>query len=160
MITRKQRHTLAAELLMKYSGTSKAGASLRLPLPTVLTGGGKGGGHLAEVRAFLVKYYGAPSGQSQSLFDPLHTIPTKDRFGLVTVNGVHYQIVDIGMRMLEPHELFPGQGFPDDYNHRPLFNGKPLTKTAQTDLCGNAVCPPNAAALAGEAVGVPWRMAA
>ncbi len=39
----------------------------------------------------------------------------KDRFGLVTIHGQDYQIVDIGMRMLEPRELFDAQGFPPDY---------------------------------------------
>ena len=36
------------------------------------------------------------------LKEPLDTIPTHDRFGLVTIKGVDYQIVDIGLRMLEP----------------------------------------------------------
>lgn len=37
---------------------------------------------------------------------------TNDRFGLVTIDGTDYQIVDIGMRMLQPHELYAAQGFP------------------------------------------------
>ena len=44
--------------------------------------------------------------------EPLHTITTRDRFGLVTIHGQDYKIVDIGMRMLQPHELFVAQGFP------------------------------------------------
>lgn len=44
-------------------------------------------------------------------------------------------------------ELFAAQGFPDDYDIRPTFNGKPLTKTAQTALAGNSVCPDVAEAL-------------
>ena len=47
--------------------------------------------------------------------EPLDTVPTHDRFGLVTIEGVDYQIVDIGLRMLEPRELYGCQGFPDDY---------------------------------------------
>src|SRR5207253_720368 len=71
------------------------------------------GQHHAEVRAFLIKYYGAD--QDPRLEEPLHTITTKHRFGLVTIHGQDYEIVDIGLRMLEPHELYRAQGFPDDY---------------------------------------------
>lgn len=114
------------------------------------TGGGKGGGHLAEVRAFLVKYYGSdgePQSQQQTLFGPLHTVTTKARFGLVTVHGQQYQIADIGMRMLAPRELFAAQGFPTDYVIDPQLDGRPLTKTQQIELAGNSVCPPVAHAL-------------
>jgi len=100
-----------------------------------------------KVRAFLVKYYGASSSQQQSLFEPLHTVTTKARFGLVIVRGEAYEIVDIGMRMLAPNELFAAQGFPSTYRIAPVVNGKPLTKTAQIRCAGNAVCPPVAAAI-------------
>lgn len=49
--------------------------------------------------------------------------------------------------MLQPHELYAAQGFPADYQIDPLLNGKPLSKTAQTKLVGNSVCPPVATAL-------------
>jgi len=101
---------------------------------------------MAEVRAFLVKYYGSGS-QGQGLREPLHTVTSRARFGLVQVHGEQYVITDIGMRMLQPHELFKAQGFPDDYEIRPEINGKPMTKTAQIALCGNAVCPQVAEAL-------------
>jgi DNA (cytosine-5)-methyltransferase 1 len=69
----------------------------------------------------------------------------------VTVHGEPYEIVDIGMRMLSPRELFRAQGFPDDYAiETGVFEGgerRPLTKTAQVRMCGNSVCPPMAAAL-------------
>ena len=66
---------------------------------------------------------------------------------LVEVHGEHYQIVDIGMRMLQPRELFGAQGFPDDYDIDPELNGKPLTKEAQIRLAGNSVNPQTAEAL-------------
>ena len=113
------------------------------PLQTIT---GAHGGHLAEVSAFLVKYYGSGS-QQQSLFDPLHTVTSKARFGIVTIGWQQYQIADIGMRMLQPHELFAAQGFPDDYDITPDFNGRPLSKTSQIALCGNAVCPQVAEAI-------------
>lgn len=100
----------------------------------------------AEVRAFLTKYYKTAIGQA--LTDPFHTGTTRDRFGLVTVAGQQYEIVDIGMRMLSPRELFRAQGFPETYAiDVPGPDGKPLTKTAQIRMCGNSVCPPMAAAM-------------
>ena len=120
--------------------TGHAGAAADEPLPTVTTGG-----HHAEVRAFLIKYYGAD--QDPRLEEPMHTATTKHRFGLVTVHGELYQIVDIGMRMLTPRELANAQGFPPDYVIDRGANGKPLTKTAQVRMIGNSVCPPVAAAI-------------
>lgn len=99
-----------------------------------------------DVQAFLVKYYGNES-EAHSLADPLGTVTTKDRFGLVYVEGRPYRIVDIGMRMLAPRELFNAQGFPPGYIIDPLVNGRPLTKTAQVRAVGNSVCPPIAAAI-------------
>ena len=72
---------------------------------------------------------------------------SKERFGLVTVEGEPYAIVDIGMRMLAPRELFRAQGFPDGYVIDPVVNGRRLTKTDQIRMCGNSVCPPIARAL-------------
>jgi DNA (cytosine-5)-methyltransferase 1 len=150
-VTARDHHALSAAFLTKFYGTS-TGSDVRAPMPTV-TASGKGGGHLAEVRAFLLKYYGAEGRPSaQNLKDPLHTVTTKARFGLVTIAGEDYQIVDIGMRMLQPHELFAAQGFPEDYEIAPDYHGKPLTKTAQIKLAGNSVCPQVARALVEEQV--------
>ncbi|MBX2805462.1 MAG: DNA cytosine methyltransferase, partial [Hyphomicrobiales bacterium] len=75
----------------------------------------------------------------------------RDRFGLVIIKGLEYQIVDIGMRMLSPAELFRAQGFPDDYviDRGIDENGKEirLTKSDSIRMCGNSVCPPLARAL-------------
>jgi site-specific DNA-cytosine methylase len=101
-------------------------------------------GRAREVRAFLTAYYsgnGNSDTQQQSLFVPLHTVTSKARFGLVMVEGEPYEITDIGMRMLEPHELFAAQGFPRSYELAPKFRGRALTKTAQIKLAGNSVCP-------------------
>jgi DNA (cytosine-5)-methyltransferase 1 len=145
-VTARDHHALTTAWLTKFYGTS-TGAAAGAPVPTVTAGGGHGGGHLAEVRAFLVKYYGATVGQQQSLFDPLHTVTTVARFGLVMVHGEPYEIADIGMRMLSPRELFAAQGFPPDYAIAPEFRGRTLTKTSQIELAGNSVCPPVAQAL-------------
>lgn len=106
--------------------------------------------HTNDVRAFLVKYYGSDGSaqsQQQSLFDPLHTVTSKARFGLVTIAGTEYQITDIGMRMLAPKELFAAQSFPDEHRLDVPFKGRRLTKTELIDLCGNSVPPVMAYAL-------------
>lgn len=99
-------------------------------------------GHFGEVRTFLMTYYGNGDDVGQRCDEPLRTITSKDRFGIVTIHGQDYQIVDIGMRMLAPHELFRAQGFPADYIIDRDHQGKPYPKTAQVARCGNAVPPP------------------
>jgi DNA (cytosine-5)-methyltransferase 1 len=131
--------TLAHVEVMHGTG---AGRPVDQPSPAVLAGGW----HLAEVRSFLVAFYGNDKDGS-NLNDPMRTLSTRDRFGLVTVDGIEYAIADIGMRMLAPRELYRAQGFPDSYRIEILFNGKPLTKTAQVRMCGNSVCPPLAEAI-------------
>lgn len=117
------------------------GRDIKEPLPTITAGDG----HFGEVRAFLIKYYGDCTGQD--IKAPLDTVTSHDRFGLVTVNGVDYQIVDIGLRMLEPRELYGCQGFPDDYIIDHDYTGKKYSRTEQVKRCGNAVPPPFARAL-------------
>lgn len=68
-------------------------------------------------------------------------------FVTVEINGEVYTIVDIGMRMLTPRELFSAQGFPADYKIEVEYMGKPLSKSDQIACCGNSVSPPMAAAL-------------
>lgn len=134
------RYGLVTSFLSKFykSGT---GQDLREPLHTITTSAG----HFGEVRAFLIKYYGDATGQD--IEKPLDTVTTKDRFGLVTIEGVDYQIVDIGLRMLEPRELYGCQGFPDDYIIDHDYTGKTYPRSEQVRRCGNAVCPPIPAAL-------------
>lgn len=117
------------------------GKDIRQPLPTITAGDG----HFEEVRAFLIKYYG--QGTGQDIKAPLDTVTAQDRFGLVTINGTDYQIVDIGLRMLEPRELYGCQGFPDDYIIDRDYTGKTYPRSEQVRRCGNAVCPPIPAAL-------------
>lgn len=117
------------------------GRDIKEPLPTITAGDG----HFAEVRAFLIKYYGVGTGQN--LNEPLDTITSRDRFGLVTIAGVDYQIVDIGLRMLEPRELYGCQGFPGNYIIDHDYTGKKYPRSEQVKRCGNSVCPPIPAAL-------------
>ena len=100
----------------------------------------------ALVQSFLVVYYGSED-DGQALSDPLRTVPTRDRFGLVMAKGQPYATADIGLRMLTPRELYRAQGFPADYIIERGADGRALTKTAQVRMCGNSVCPPMARAL-------------
>lgn len=137
-----------AVCLAKLYGTAAHGAEVTRPMPTVTATGN----HIAEVRAFLVKYYG--TAKHAPLTEPMHTVTGNDRFGLVMVEGEPYVIEDIGMRMLEPRELYRAQGFPEafvidrawfDEGERRVL--KFLPKDAQVRMVGNSVCPPVAAAL-------------
>lgn len=142
-ITGKADACLAAAYLnhQRTSNTAGGDGQLDKPVNTITAGGT----HVAQVMAFLQTYYG--QGDGQELSEPARTIVTKERFGLVTVQGVDYQIVDIGMRMLTPRELFLAQGFPLDYIINPVHQGRPLPKSSQVRMCGNSVCPPLAEAL-------------
>jgi DNA (cytosine-5)-methyltransferase 1 len=142
-VTSRDHHALVTSHMVKLYGTCPDGQQMGLPFPTVRAGGT----HLAEVRAFLLKYYSGGDGQQQELFAPLHTVTTKDRFAVVTVHGERYVIADIGMRMLAPRELFRAQGFRDTYQIDIKVDGKPLTKEAQVRMVGNSVCPDVAAAI-------------
>jgi DNA (cytosine-5)-methyltransferase 1 len=136
-VTTRDHHSLTAATLVKMRGQNH-GADPAAPMPTVTANGT----HLAEVRAFLVTYYGQGIGQKADA--PMRTITTKDRLGLVTIEGIDYQIVDIGMRMLEPHELLAAQfgTFAADYD---MSDAR--TKTAQVRLIGNSVPPEEVLAL-------------
>ncbi len=152
-----QQRLVAAHLTAMAQNV--VGNDLREPLPTILAGATR----FAEVEctlspeqeagalrvaAFLVKYYA--SGIAVDARDPLDTITTKDRLALVTVHiqGVPHVIVDIGLRMLKPHELFRAQGFPSDYIIDRTANGTLLKTTAQVRMVGNSVSPPPLRALA------------
>ncbi|MDT3447870.1 DNA cytosine methyltransferase [Stenotrophomonas maltophilia] len=102
-----------------------------------------------RVAAFLVKYYGT-GANVPSLLDPVDTVTTRDRLALVTVHiqGVPHVIVDIGLRMLKPHELYRAQGFPVGYIIDRTANGTPLSTSAAVRMVGNSVSPPPLRALA------------
>ena len=136
----ENRHALVTSHMIKLRGDN-VGAPATDPVHTISAQGT----HHGEVRAFLVKYYG--TDQDPALREPLHTVTTKDRFGLVLVHGEPYAIVDIGLRMLTPRELYRAQGFPESYRIDHGAAGEPITKTAQVRMCGNSVFPPLARAL-------------
>lgn len=143
--TRGTQQQLVAAHLLNLKGTDRRDSDARAPMPTVCAGGT----HIAEIRAFLIKYYGSAEHGSD-LAEPMHCVTAKDRFGLVIVSiaGVPYAIVDIGMRMLTPRELFRAQGFADSYVIDVECNGRRLSKADQIEKVGNSVSPPPAIALA------------
>ncbi|WP_164146976.1 DNA cytosine methyltransferase [Stenotrophomonas maltophilia] len=159
-----EHHALATAFLEQANGGyyQGAGNDARDPVSTITASGSQQrlvSAGLAElspdqeagalrVAAFLVKYYG--SGIAVDLHDPVDTITTKDRLALVTVHiqGVPYVIVDIGLRMLKPHELYRAQGFPANYIIDRTANGTPLSTSAAVRMVGNSVSPPPLRALA------------
>lgn len=127
---------LAAASLIRMNHGEKQWSAADEPLGTVTAGGLKFG----LVYAFLTKFFGTAIGTSAD--EPMHTVTSKERFGIITVqiDGVTYAIADIGMRMLQPRELAKAQGFPDEY----VLTG---SKSNQVAKIGNSVCPQVAKAL-------------
>jgi DNA (cytosine-5)-methyltransferase 1 len=131
-ITSKSKDGLVTSHLIKLRGTCADGQPVTEPAPTITAGGL----HVGEVRSLLQKY--SDKNASLEEWEPL---------GMVAVNGEQYRIVDIGMRMLSPRELFTAQGFPLDYIIDRDKSGRPVTKTEQVKRCGNSVSPFPAEAL-------------
>lgn len=156
-ITSVNKNYLCTAFIAKHFGGNYqgSGASLNESLPTITSVDHNAlvevklsdCDHSKEVNAFLIKYYGGEN-HYQNVREPLHTITSCLRFGLITIDRVEYQIVDIGMRMLTPRELYNAQGFPEDYIIDKDFTGKNYPITKQIARCGNAVPPPFAEALA------------
>lgn len=136
-IISRDSHSLVTASIAKFRG-SNVGHGADEPLHTISAGGT----HFAEVRAFLVKYYGSDKDVT-SIEDPMHTVTSRDRFALVVIDGQEYAISDIGLRMLTPRELYRAQGFPESYVIGDGTRGESLrlTKSAQVRMCGNSVCP-------------------
>jgi len=141
VVAQSNKFAMAAAFVTQFNNNCD-GQSMDAPLNTMTAKSN----HFGEVNAFLVKYYGS-GDNAVSCELPAPTITAKDRMGLVTVHGEDYKIVDIGLRMLTPRELFDAQGFPPDYIIDVDADGKPYPKSEQVARCGNAVCPPIPTAL-------------
>ncbi|SFI71113.1 DNA (cytosine-5)-methyltransferase 1 [Pseudomonas guineae] len=153
-------HALCTAFLSRQFGAS-VGQGVEEPAPTITAGGG-GKSALVELKlspdaeegalrcaAFLMKYHGIGENVV-SMDEPVSTVTTKDRLALVTVwiGGDPYVIVDICLRMLQPHELYAAQGFPPSYIITRGHDGRKFTKSEQVFMCGNSVSPPPMAAIA------------
>lgn len=141
-VTTGNHHAAVTSHLVMLRGTCRDGRGVDAPAPGLTAGGlhvgnvetslatdGYDEQRAAQVLAFLREYCGADSD------------------GLVTVGGVVYRIVDIGMRMLQPAELYRAQGFPEWYIIDQDYRGVKYAKDKQVARCGNAVPPPFAEAL-------------
>lgn len=132
-VTARDHNGPVVASLVKFRGQCN-GASMDEPMPTITSQGM----HLAECRAFLEEHLSARRKKATPLFDD--GTPAD----IVVLDGVPHIIVDIFLRMLEPHELLRAQfgEFADGYD---LSAAK--TKEAKTRLIGNSVAPHVAAAL-------------
>ncbi len=144
-VTTTDHNALVSAFMINMKGSQRSAKDAREPLTTICASTT----HAYLTAAFLAPYYGSGSGETgRDLRQPAPTVTTKDRFQLVTVtiDGETYIVVDIGMRMLQPHELAMAQGFPASYQFARI-DGKPLAKHKQVRLIGNSVCPPLARAI-------------
>ncbi|HHL5958964.1 TPA: DNA cytosine methyltransferase [Klebsiella variicola] len=141
-VTTVDHHAVVASHLVKLRGTCRDGQRTDEPMPTVTAGGQ----HVGEVKTTLaVEDYDEERAQQVLAF--LQQYCGEDSTGLVDISGVTYRIVDIGMRMLQPHELYRAQGFPEWYIIDQDYRGVKYAKDKQVARCGNAVPPPFAEAL-------------
>lgn len=145
-VTSHDREAVVAANVVKYK-RDEVGTRPSEPLPTQTAGGVFG-----CCKAVLCKI-----GTSERLYywpqirDLLnrycgYALGTDDLL-LLSIGGMLYYIADIGLRMLSPRELYNAMGFPPDYIIDHDAAGKPYPKTQQVARCGNAVCPPMAAAV-------------
>ncbi|MEN4407969.1 DNA cytosine methyltransferase [Enterobacter hormaechei subsp. xiangfangensis] len=141
-VTTVDHHAAVTSHLVKLRGTCRDGQRTDQPMPTITAGGT----HVGEVKTMLaVDGYDEQRAKQALAF--LREYCGPDSTGLVTLDGVVYRIVDIGMRMLQPHELYRAQGFPEWYIIDQDFRGVKYAKDKQVARCGNAVPPPFAEAL-------------
>lgn len=146
---------LVAPNLTVYYGNAKEGAGVGQGVETPMRSA-TGTARFADVQSELAPEPLTPEqragAQQVAEFLRSHGVEFEGEFA--TVAG--FVIVDIGLRMLTPRELFLAQGFPPDYviDWAMLVDPKTgevvrrkLTKEEQIHMCGNSVSPPVAASL-------------
>ncbi|TIM16262.1 MAG: C-5 cytosine-specific DNA methylase [Mesorhizobium sp.] len=137
--------SVVAPFMQKYYGTGD-GSRLDEPCHSVTTKDRFG---FVEGEIGWPPFTEAQAARARQVADFMraHGFWDEREFVTLEISGETFTIVDIGMRMLTPRELFSAQGFPPDYVIDLDFNGKPLPKSDQIACCGNSVSPPMAAAL-------------
>lgn len=133
--------------VVKFKGTN-----LGQPAPEPMQTETAGGGQFAVCKTHLCKIHpGDNFGHWPEIRDLLNQYCgyqlADDEILLLEIGMSLYYIADIGLRMLTPRELYNAMGFPLDYIIDHDYTGKPYPKTQQVARCGNAVCPPMAAAV-------------
>lgn len=141
-VTTTDHHGLLTSHLVMLRGTCKDGRVVDAPAPG-LTAGGL---HVGSVETSLARD-GYDEQRADQTLAFLREYCGADCDGLATISGVVYRIVDIGMRMLQPRELYAAQGFPEWYIIDRDYMGTRYAKDKQVARCGNAVPPPFAEAL-------------
>ncbi|WP_283195507.1 DNA cytosine methyltransferase [Rhizobium sp. AN80A] len=146
---------LVAPYLQAYYGTGDGGEEDQ-PCRTITTKDRHG--HV-EARIDAPPFTAAQEGRARQVADFLRTHGFWDdrEFVTVEIGGEMFVIVDIGMRMLTPRELYNAQGFPPDYLIDGDGNGRVFSKSVQVSCVGNSVSPPVAEALVGANC---WHLAA
>jgi len=140
-IRTKDSNSLVITHLIKMKGTN-IGQPITEPMQTITAGGL----HFGEVQTVLKRVSG---NQDLGCWTEIRKMLNKycgyniadDEILLLEIDGDLYFFSDIGMRMLEPRELFNAQGFPVDYIIDRDDHGKKYSKAAQVAGCGNSVSP-------------------
>ena len=147
-VTSHDREAVVAAHVVKFK-RDEVGTSPMEPVPTQTSGGvfavcqvymckirhedNENLRHWPKIRALLNEYCGYHLEDDEIL--------------LLEIGNSIYYIADIGLRMLSPRELYNAMGFPPDYIIDHDYMGNPYPKNEQVARCGNAVCPPLAAAV-------------
>lgn len=145
---------LVAPYLQKYFGTGD-GAREDGPCHTVTTKD-----RFGHVEAAVDAPPFTPDQEERArevaAFLRAHGFWDEREFVTLDIGGQTFVIVDIGMRMLTPRELFNAQGFPPDYVIDGVWEGEgedrrfiEFPKNVQVSCCGNSVSPPPYAAIVG-----------
>lgn len=143
-VTVTDHHALVTSHLVKLRGTCRDGQRSNTPAPTVTAGGQ----HLSNVETVLAGVEDETEyPHAAAVREFLREYLGEDATEFVEIGGELYRIVDIGMRMLQPHELYLCQGFPEWYIIDRDYLGNRYPKDKQVARCGNAVPPQFAEAL-------------
>lgn len=121
--------TTGAPYLVELHGSSVV-HPITDPLGCILAGGGHHG--LVMPQPFIVSYYSG-SDQAKPITDPVATVSTHDRHGLV--QPTEPTVEDCYFRMLKSHEIGRAMAFPQTY----VVLGNERERVKQF---GNAVTPP------------------
>lgn len=147
-VTSHDREALVAAHVVKFK-RDEVGTSPMEPVPTQTSSG-----VFAVCKVHLVKIRPEDNGNLQH-WPEIRALLNQhcgyqmadDDILLLEIGMQLYYIADIGLRMLSPRELYNAMGFPPDYIIDRDYLGRPYPKNEQVARCGNAVCPPMAAAV-------------
>lgn len=141
-----QHSGVVMPFLHAYYGSEETGFTVEEPARTATTKDRFG---LAQVEAEILPLTDEQLDSARKVAAFLRKYDCWDggEFVTLTIRGVAYIIIDIGMRMLTPRELARAQGFRETYILAAPFQGRFLTETDQRHKIGNSVCPDMAYAL-------------